>query len=168
MERLTKRDPFDGIVELTKEIWEPIAPYDEVIEALNKLAAYEDTGLEPEEIEKASKVIVSALNFAANNVPNMLVGRLKEIIRAEGEGRLLALPCKVGDMLWFIIDGKIHKSEVYRISYNDYYGKATWKVTTAAWTKSGLIGNLEDFGKTVFLTREEAEAALEKMSNAVD
>ena len=50
MERLTKRDLFDGAIELTKENWEPIAPYNEVMEALEKLAAYEDTGLELEAI----------------------------------------------------------------------------------------------------------------------
>lgn len=57
MERLTKRDPFDGTIELTKEIGEPIAPYNEVMEALSKLAAYEDTGLEPDEIAIIKNIV---------------------------------------------------------------------------------------------------------------
>lgn len=57
MKRLTKRDSFDGTIELTRETWEPIAPYDEVIEALSKLAAYEETGLEPEEIEIIKNIV---------------------------------------------------------------------------------------------------------------
>lgn len=57
----------------------------------NRLSAYEDTGLEPEKIEKANKVIVSAFNLAANGGPNMLIERFKEIIQAESEGRLVVL-----------------------------------------------------------------------------
>lgn len=45
MKRLTKRNPFDNIIELTKEIGEPIAPYNEVMEALDKLAALKEAQL---------------------------------------------------------------------------------------------------------------------------
>lgn len=81
--------------------------------------------------------------------------------RAETEGRLLVLPCKVGDTVYTIIDGKIYEGEVYHISYSDYYGK----VTSAVWTKIDFLtasigAAFEDFGKTAFFTREEAEARL--------
>ena len=65
MERLTKRDPFDGIIELTKEIWEPIAPYNEVMEALSKLAAYEDAE------EQGRLVVLSGIKNHANAIRRM-------------------------------------------------------------------------------------------------
>ena len=70
----------------------------------------------------------------------------------------IRIPCKLGDMIYVIIDGKICSGEVYHIGYSDYYGK----VTTNVWTKEGIGASFEQFGKCAFLSREEAEAALEK------
>ena len=110
MERLTKRDPFDGIIELTKEIGEPIAPYNEVIEALSKLAAYED---------------------------------------AEEQGRLLVLPCKVGDKIYQTDGIRVYESTVRQLIFDT----------------ENIAFDVRAIGKTVFLTREEAEAALAKGGN---
>ena len=65
-----------------------------------KLKAYEDTGLTPEEVSDAvvgSKLLeksklVSAFGVAAE--------RLRELAEADKAGRLVVLPCKVGDGLW--------------------------------------------------------------------
>lgn len=61
---------------------------------------------------------------------------------AEEQGLLLRLPCKVG-------------TTVYAI-----YGN---KVTKGALIRQSSISFLDDFGKTVFLTKEEAEQALAEM-----
>lgn len=88
---------------------------------------------------------------------------LERYQKAEAEGRLLVLPCKVGDTVYTIIDGKIYEGEVYHISYSDYYGKVTSAVRTKIDFLTASIGAaFEDFGKTAFLTREEAEATLEQ------
>ena len=138
MKRLTIRNSDGSVSQPTDLNWAA---------ALEKLAAYEDTGLDPEEIEKANNVMVSAFNLAVNSGTDMLVGRLKEIIRAEAEGRLLVLPCRVGDVV-YITGSK------YRAGRDE-----TW-VNTGKFRFS----DLEKLGKTVFLSREEAEAALEKES----
>lgn len=78
-------------------------------EIIDRLAAYEDTGLEPEKIEKANKVIVSAFNLATNSGTDILIRRLKEIIRAEAEGRLLVLPC--GDDVTLEYNGLIYRGD---------------------------------------------------------
>lgn len=134
MERLTIRNSDGSVSQPTDLKW---------AEALEKLAAYEDTGLEPEEIEKANNVMVSAFNLAVNSGMEMLVWRLKEIIRAEAEGRLLALPCRVGDVVY--ITGLKYRA-------------GRWET----WVNTGRfrISDLEKLGKSVFLTREEAEASL--------
>lgn len=120
----------------------------------NNLRAYERTGLEPEEIEKATSVMVSAFNLAVNSGTEMLVGRLKEIIRAEAEGRIVVLPCKVGDTVF----------------YNDTYGNVYEAIVQSIvidksrtiFITSGIGFDETTVGKTVFLTREEAEAALKE------
>ncbi len=61
---------------------------------------------------------------------------------AEDEGRLVVLPCKVGDTV-----------HVLRQSWNG------WNIDKKKFTY-GMIGKL---GKTVFLAREEAEKALKEM-----
>lgn len=87
--------------------------------------------------------------------------------KAEQEGRLLVLPCKVGDTVYTIIDGKIYEGEVYHISYSDYYGKVTSAVRTKTDLLTASIGAaFEDFGKTAFFTRAAAEAALAKERDA--
>lgn len=111
--------------------------------ALEKLAAYEDTGLTPEDI------------LCIRATQRITPERLAEIVRAEFEERLVILPCKVGDTIYVIHDGKIWDGEVYHISYSDYYGK----IIATAWVKHGISAAFEHFGKTVFLSRAEAVAA---------
>ena len=135
-------------------------------DAINRLAAYEDTGLEPAEIEIANKVIVSAFNLAANSGTDMLIERFKEIIRAEAEGRLVVLPCKVGDTL-YEIDlpeyGVIVCKVMWMILKNDVSVQV--EVTDGHGLGSGYCFELSDFGKTVFRTRKEAEAKLKTLQN---
>lgn len=89
--------------------------------------------------------------------------KLCEYEDAEEQGLLVRLPCKVGDTIYVIFDGKIWDGKVYHISYSDYYGK----ITATAWVKQGISAAFEHFGKTVFLTRAEAEASLKGERNDV-
>lgn len=73
--------------------------------------------------------------------------------KAEAEGRLIVLPCKVGDTVWRIVGPKGHRIVRQR------------KVLAVTIYHTGDViihtdGAENRFGKTVFLTREEAEAAL--------
>lgn len=92
--------------------------------------------------------------------------RLEEYETAEEEGRLVVLPCKVGQDLFgiynrTIIDGyadgyllektSVHSDADHWIWLQDKNSKNYWKVS------------FDEIGKTVFLTREEAEKALKEM-----
>lgn len=73
----------------------------------------------------------------------VIAERLANREQAEEQGLLLRLPCKVGDTVYLIKnDGKI----VARVADMMFVG-VLW----------------EEFGKTVFFTREEAEAKLAEM-----
>ena len=80
--------------------------------------------------------------------------RLLELACADKAGRLVVLPCKVGDDVWFVRKfGKercIKRAEVSCINI-DCRGEV---FVSARRISGGYIG------KTVFLTHEEAEAAL--------
>lgn len=93
------------------------------------------------------------------------LNELKSYKDLEEQGKLLKLPCAVGDTVYQIDEFDCELCETERPEINK---KCTCKIgdfcgyekITVAWFKLDM---LDDFGKTVFLTREEAEAALKKM-----
>lgn len=95
------------------------------------------------------------------------VDKLAEYEDLEEQNRLLKLPCAVGDEFYCIWRNKgqnpIQKMQVKKIEIHERKGIVI---------QMEFVGNRgclfrfyeDDFGKTVFLTREEAEAALKEMS----
>ena len=69
------------------------------------------------------------------------------------------LPCKVEQQLWFVENGEIKCSTVDRIVYEEL---STDDIFTRI-DGYGFSVLFDDVGKIVFLTREEAEKALEGM-----
>ena len=121
---------------------------------VERLAAYEDTGLTPEEI-KAPFTEDTMINLAAQAL-GVEPSRLREIAEADKDRRLVMLPCKVGDTVYFALIGRIIEKQVFSIvsfsnSTRIYCGG------TSEYFRP------EDIGKTFFLTREEAEKALQEM-----
>lgn len=147
--------------------------------ALMRLAAYEDTGLKPELVQEVAEFAVW--------VHENGMDKIREWVKAEKEKRLVVLPCKVGDTVW-AASGKIIKCEIdetylcdngeieFLMSFN-CDGADCKRCPFNNWTQdcSGECycdceygnGSFKDsdIGKTIFLTREEAEAALEAMGD---
>ena len=161
MKRLTKRNE-KGIADFCGKYGDP--PYPVVTqEILDKMADYEDLGFTPEEISYMANFFkeYTSAEIIADNMKT--VAKLIEWSKwkeAEEEGRLVVLPCKVGDTVWFrtlaknaTVDMGVLPHKVSRI--DPQIGVEEEFATT--WIPA------REFGKTVFLTKEEAEAALEKM-----
>ena len=72
-------------------------------------------------------------------------------------GRVVVLPCKVGDTVWAVNSSGISSHLIRRIEWNKQGNFAC----------SCLMFPFEDFSKSVFLTREEAEKALEAKLDGV-
>lgn len=89
-----------------------------------------------------------------------LTEHIRELLRAEKDGRLVVLPCKVGDELWSF--STYPTARVYGFTVKDI---STLNGRTVLNTLG--CGTLweRDIGKTVFFTREEAEKALETRKN---
>lgn len=119
----------------------------------DRLAAYEETGLTPEQCENAKAIIESAFSDDTSKAE-----RIRELSKADKDGRLVVLPCKVGDMVYFALLGRIIEKQVFSIvSFSD--STRIYCGGTSEYFRP------EDIGKTFFLTREEAEAALEAMKD---
>ena len=76
--------------------------------------------------------------------------RLREIAEAERDGRCVVLPCKFGDTVYSIRHERVPDDD-YRMSFH-----IEMRIVSQ---KFGLI-HADCIGKSVFLTRAEAEAAL--------
>ena len=131
-----------------------------------RLAAYEDTGLTPEEVlpkDKADEIALKLMRLA--DLESLCsYDRLRELAEADKDGRVVVLPCKVGDTVWRIIrDGEPHitRDEVRDMYFAD-------DMTLCVELVGGRVTFTEKFGKTVFLSREEAERALQEMEGKKD
>lgn len=78
----------------------------------------------------------------------------------EDQGLLVRLPCKVGEKLWCIVNSAIRELRVYRF---DMPAFGTTDIVFRYADGFKLERFVGEIGKTVFLTREEAEKKLEEM-----
>lgn len=87
--------------------------------------------------------------------------RLCELAQADREGRCVVLPVKLHDKLYYVDKEQVRETEVESI-HNWTSGR--WKLSTHTDRQSthwiGYEVDFDGIGKTAFLTREEAEKAL--------
>lgn len=121
-----------------------------------RLASYEDSGLTPEEL-KAPFTEDAMINLAAQAL-GVEPSRLRELAEADKDGRVVVLPCRQGDELWTYCNHPVKR--VYSFTVSDV---STLNGRTVLNTLGLGTIRPEDIGKTVFLTREEAEKALQEM-----
>ena len=91
---------------------------------------------------------------------NYDLDRLEELAEADKDGRVVVRPCKVGDTLFRVFAGEILEHKVRNMRYLAIQGR--WDIDTTpfcSYVESSI-------GKTIFLTHEQAERALEAKSNA--
>lgn len=123
------------------------------------LRAYEDTKLTPEEIDMDQEAAEQLRRLCRD----CDLDRLEELAEANKDGRLVVLPCKVGDIVWANLDGMRHTRKCV-IEFANIGSRVTTIVfSTVDGLREQYGVNPCSFGKTVFLTREEAEKALEEM-----
>lgn len=114
------------------------------------LRAYKATGLTPEEVERSKLEIEAGCVKAIARTYGIDINRLRKLAEADKDGRLVGLPCKVGTATYYI-----------------HYPIALYPDKSDPEIKRGIftLPDLDRFGHYVFLTREEAEAALEAMKD---
>ena len=132
----------------------------------DRLAAYEDTGLEPEEVlpkDKADEIALKLMRLA--DLESLCsYDRLRELAEADKAGRVVALPCNVGDRLYEVTGRKtisVYKVKAIRVELFGLF--IEWDIVEGFVWQSLSGVSAGEIGKTVFLIREEAEKALEAM-----
>ena len=132
--------------------------------ALARLASYEAAGLTPEQVVNAKTIIETAFADDTSKAE-----RIRKLLAADKEDRVMILPCKVGDAVWFArsayrqVDNPIEAPVTGFASYG-----TTGELIFTTMTVEGQITRrfLEhQIGKTAFLSFEEAERALEERKN---
>jgi hypothetical protein len=123
-------------------------------ELRGRLMQYEDTGLEPAMCANYKTFEDEAIS------KGVTFKRIVALMEADRAGRLVVLPCKAGDTLFRVFAGEILEYKVRNMRYLAIQGR--WDIDTTpfcSYVESSI-------GKTIFLTHEQAERALEAKSNA--
>lgn len=121
------------------------------------LRKYLDTGLTPEQCETAKVIIESAFSDDTSKAE-----RIRELLKADKDGRVVVLPCQSGEHVFALLDDqtRVRECEVKQ-AVLDGWRKIFYIVPVGA-PGDAYSAPFGAFGKTVFLTREEAEAALKE------
>lgn len=153
MERLTIPDVRVDEHTTRRSVIDVAAVREHAMKIYWRLKAYEDTGLYPESVEALKLSMMGKAISEITEFEGLPIDRLRELAEADKDGRVLILPCKLG-------------TKVYRIRYEiaDYPDDPEPEIATTWFTPEYR----EDIGKTVFLTREEAERAMEEMEGKKD
>ena len=130
-----------------------------------RLKAYEDTELEPEEIDMDHEAAEQLRRLCRN----CDIDRLEKLAEADKDGRLVVLPVRpvltqsIGSMLYIIEDGEIVEDSLCEALVGmGSNGEINIFYTTLS---DQISFEQADIGKTVFLTREEAKKALEAIKD---
>lgn len=132
--------------------------------AWSRLAAYEDSLLEPEEV---SALIKDWIRLCTTIRECGGIDRLRKLAEADRDGRVVVLPCKVGDRLYEVTGRKtisVYKVRAIRVELFGLF--IEWDIVEGVVWQSLSGINAGEIGKTVFLTHEEAKKALEGKRNA--
>lgn len=167
-----KSDPNGAYNILDIAKYQGESEFDEILKNVAlRLAAYENTGLEPEEIKAIAGLASENCTKTADAIDKLLqddaelksyrelgsIDRLRELAQADRDGRCVVLPCKKGDTVWRIVhDANPHITK-------DRCTELTL-INGDVWVR--LIGDMKmggwNFGKLLFLSKKEAESALRR------
>lgn len=131
----------------------PAVSYKNCMDEMHKCAAdlierltAENAALEPEAVETVKLALCAKHMVDLETLNNTPISRLVELAEADKDGRVVVLPCKV-----YETDGvRVYEHAVRGIIYR---------------TAGGPDFDESTIGKSIFLTREEAERAMEGKRN---
>lgn len=119
-----------------------------------RLKAYEDAGLSPQACAEAREIEKTLSGY------DYSISRMVELMKADVEGLVLILPCAPDAIYWEKVSGILAQSR--------FEGLHVYEDGTIKYAGYGMEICAEDIGKTVFLSREEAEKALQEMEGKKD
>ena len=157
MERLTKIYPSGsyGIV-------------GDIDDVVHRLAAIEDILGDEYDLDRLSVIVNQCMTMREevaqrfSLTAKIPLNRLEELVQADREGRCVVLPCKPSDVTVYQLRNKKHARGM-GVSARHVGSASVWGNGHYALHHQGFDDWLDrDFGKTWFLTEEEAQAALRR------
>lgn len=121
-------------------------------------------GCDPEKCAHKNDVsMYEALKSIEGIVP---FDRLLELAQADRDGRCVVLPCQSGDHAFALLDNQTHvwECEVEHAILDGW--RKVFAIRPLGRSKDSYYAPFGAFGQSIFLTREEAEAALEAQKGA--
>lgn len=118
-------------------------------------------------MERLTKTYSDGTHAAADNLPcgensytykGLLLEALGKYEDADEQGLLLRLPCKIGDTIYF----KAYEQAIVNTMVTDILIDST---DIVIYDELANRFHINDFGKTVFLTKAEAEQKLKEKEN---
>lgn len=141
----------------------------DTLDDLLELMQYRKTGLTPKQIKEIDKLYMEKCQEVNKLKAESLTGlemaqiyaTLNHYKKLEEQGRLIELPCKVGDTVYKVnkASRKVAEHNVIKIEYESNDNKG---FCCQIWFENYDFCFVHHFGKTVFLTREEAEKVLDQ------
>ena len=116
-------------------------------------------------------------HIEAIEVATQALEKLQVYKNLEEQGRLIKLPCKVGDTVYCIFsrytkctfnNEEFDEYSCQRCEYECDSKKENYVQGMRAYSLDWIVTNLKKFGKTVFLTKSEAETKLEELRGGED
>lgn len=133
--------------------------------AIDRLAAIEDILGDEYDLNRLLQLVSQRMTMREDVsermklVGNMPIDRLRELVEADLDGRCFISPVKVGQTVWFVRDPKRHPENIAETCVEKVIHKRTGSYMKLA-CNSMYETACSSIGKTVFLTREAAEAAM--------
>lgn len=202
MERLTERDEYGNAdligVDTARLAGLGANTLVKIVAALNRLAAYEDTGFDPydaamavfdetayrriaqavirhpvtvDQIAEIAEIIAPALSITGCFNNKKVATDLRALAIAYAENRAIILPCKLRTPVFRLSPAMCdHRDNDTCSAYCDGYDYScpSYQAESEIIKSRFGISDIHEFGKTVFLTREEAEKTLEAKKGADD
>lgn len=137
-------------------------------------------------MERLTKTYSDGTHGASDSLPcgensydykNLLIEKLGKYEDLEEQDILVKLPCKVGDIVYCIFNRytkctfsneEFDECNCQGCEYECDSKKENYVQDMRAYSLDWIVTNLKKFGKTVFLTREEAEAKLKELRGGED
>lgn len=141
----------------TRMILEKLADYEDLEERLNKVYGDCDGLLlrVVEMLEKHPYIDMTNNTLKSRLLTDEEVDKWEEYKQLEEQGRLIKLPCKVGDTVYVIVGKNISVQKIQRATID-----SEMKIEFCTKRRGFALFNI---GKTVFLTKSEAEAKLKEL-----
>lgn len=124
------------------------------------LRQYLDTGMTPEAFQS---FVVFFQDLIGNQKDSEALDNFRQLAEADKDGRVVVLPCQSGEHVFALLDDQTHvwECEVEHAVLDGW--RKVFAIRPLGHSKDSYYAPFGAFGQSVFLTREEAEKALEAM-----